>query len=144
MAALSANWLTQSCFLYILLSVFVTRTFDDNLRIKDYITKYLNESCWICSESHFFIKYFPNIAFAFKILLRNYHYLVQSYQIMCALQIQMGKLINTQRSLECFVCYSHTFENNLGIKQKLAKYLNESCYLTSDQHFSFSRKCFCK
>ena len=43
-------------------------------------------------------------------------------------------------TLESIVCYSNTFENNLGIKQKLTKYLKESCCLTSDQHFSF--KCF--
>ena len=43
-------------------------------------------------------------------------------------------------TLESIVCYSNTFENNLGIKQKLSKYLRESCCLTSDQHFSF--KCF--
>ena len=43
-------------------------------------------------------------------------------------------------TLESIVCYSHTFENNLKIKQKLTKYLKESCCLASDQHFSF--KCF--
>ena len=41
---------------------------------------------------------------------------------------------------ESILCYSHTFENNLGIKQKYKKYLKESCYLVNDQHFSF--KCF--
>ena len=35
------------------------------------------------------------------------------------------------------VCYTHTYENNLEMKHKLAKYLMESCYLASDQHFSF-------
>ena len=40
------------------------------------------------------------------------------------------------------VCYFHTFRNNLGIKQKIAKYFKESCCLYSDQHFSF--KCFPK
>ena len=43
-------------------------------------------------------------------------------------------------TLESVVCYSHTFENNLGIKQKFTKYLKESHCLASDQHFSF--KCF--
>ena len=42
--------------------------------------------------------------------------------------------------LESAVCYSNTFEDNLGIKQKLAKYLKESCCVAYDQHFSF--KCF--
>ena len=39
-------------------------------------------------------------------------------------------------TLESIVCYSHTFENNLGIKRKFIKYLKESCSLASDQHFS--------
>ena len=43
-------------------------------------------------------------------------------------------------TLESIVCYSYTFENNLGIRQKFTKYLKESCCLASDQHFSF--KCF--
>ena len=47
-----------------------------------------------------------------------------------------------RNTLESIVCYSHSFENNLGIKQKLTKYLKESCCLASDQHFSF--KCFQK
>ena len=42
--------------------------------------------------------------------------------------------------LESTVCYFHTFQNNLGIKQKFTKYLKESCCLASDKHFSF--KCF--
>ena len=42
--------------------------------------------------------------------------------------------------LESIACYSYTFENNLGMKRKFTKYLKESCYLASDQHFSF--KCF--
>ena len=33
--------------------------------------------------------------------------------------------------LESIVCHFHTFENNLGIKQKFIKYLKESCCLTS-------------
>ena len=40
-------------------------------------------------------------------------------------------------TLKRIVCYSHTFQNNLGIKQKLTKYLKESCCLTSFYHFSF-------
>ena len=28
---------------------------------------------------------------------------------------------------ESIVCYSHTFENNLGMKEKFTKYLKESC-----------------
>ena len=42
--------------------------------------------------------------------------------------------------LESIVCYSHTFESNLGIKQKYTNYLKESCCLAFDKHFSF--KCF--
>ena len=38
--------------------------------------------------------------------------------------------------LESVVCYSHTFEDNLGIKQKLAIYLKESCCVASYKHFS--------
>ena len=45
--------------------------------------------------------------------------------------------ITLRDTLESIVCYSHTYENNLGIKQKLAKYLKESCCLASDQHISF-------
>ena len=33
--------------------------------------------------------------------------------------------------LESIVCYSHIFQNNLGIKQKFTKYLKESCCLIS-------------
>ena len=33
--------------------------------------------------------------------------------------------------LENIVCHFHTFENNLGIKQKFTKYLKESCCLSS-------------
>ena len=57
--------------------------------------------------------------------------------------LQSPRVINpfTLRvSLESIVCYFHTFENNLGIKEKFTKYLKESCCLASDQHFSF--KCF--
>ena len=39
--------------------------------------------------------------------------------------------------LESVVCYFHTFENNLEIKQKFTKYLMDSCCLVSDEHFSF-------
>ena len=41
---------------------------------------------------------------------------------------------------ESIVCYSHTFENNLGIKLEFAKYLKKICCLASGQHFSL--KCF--
>ena len=34
-------------------------------------------------------------------------------------------------SLETIVCYFHTFENNLGIKEKFSKYLKGSCCLTA-------------
>ena len=34
-------------------------------------------------------------------------------------------------SLESIVCYFHTFENNLGIKEKFSKYLKGSCCLTT-------------
>ena len=43
-------------------------------------------------------------------------------------------------TLESFVCYSHTFENNLGIKRKFTKYLKKSSFFASDQQFSF--RCF--
>ena len=39
--------------------------------------------------------------------------------------------------LESIVCYSHTYEHNLGIKLRFTKYLKESCCMASDQHFSF-------
>ena len=39
--------------------------------------------------------------------------------------------------LGSIVCYSYTFENNLVIKQSFAEYLNESCCVASDKHFSF-------
>ena len=37
--------------------------------------------------------------------------------------------------LESIVCYSHTFENNLGTKKKFGKYLKQDCGLASDKHF---------
>ena len=55
----------------------------------------------------------------------------------CHLQLNQFTLRDT---LESIVCYAHTFENNLEIKQNLTKYMKESCCLASDQHFSF--KCF--
>ena len=39
---------------------------------------------------------------------------------------------------ESIVCYSHTFENNLVIKQNITEYLKESCSFASDQHFPFN------
>ena len=39
--------------------------------------------------------------------------------------------------LKIILCYSHTFENNLGIKGKFAKYLNESCCVISGKHWAF-------
>ena len=39
--------------------------------------------------------------------------------------------------LERIVCYSHTFENNLGIKLKFTKKWKESFCMASDQHFYF-------
>ena len=42
--------------------------------------------------------------------------------------------------MKSIVCFSHTFENNLRIKRKFTKYLKESSFFASDQHFSF--KCF--
>ena len=35
------------------------------------------------------------------------------------------------------VCFSHTFKNNSGIKQKFTKYSKEGFCLAYDQHFSF-------
>ena len=43
-------------------------------------------------------------------------------------------------TLKSIVCYSHTFENDLEIKQNGTKYFKESCCLASHQHFSI--KCF--
>ena len=40
-------------------------------------------------------------------------------------------LFTLRDPLESVVCYSHTFQNNFGIKQKFTKYLKESCCLTS-------------
>ena len=34
--------------------------------------------------------------------------------------------------LESIVCYSHTYENNYGIKHNFTNYLNESWCLVSD------------
>ena len=42
-----------------------------------------------------------------------------------------------QEEVRTNICYSHTFDNNLGIKRKFTKYLKESCCLAADQHFSF-------
>ena len=35
-------------------------------------------------------------------------------------------------SLKSIVCYSHTFESNLGIKQRFTKKLMKNCCLASD------------
>ena len=39
-------------------------------------------------------------------------------------------------ALENIICYCHSFENNLELKQKFTKYLKKSCCLASDLHFS--------
>ena len=44
--------------------------------------------------------------------------------------------------MESIVCYTHTFENKLEIKQRFTKYLKESCCLAYDQYLSF--ECFPK
>ena len=40
-------------------------------------------------------------------------------------------------SPESIVCHFHIFEKNFGIKQKFTDYLEKSCCLASDRHFSF-------
>ena len=52
-------------------------------------------------------------------------------------QLSMLNLFTLRVSLESVVCYSHTFENNFGMKQKFTKYLKESCCLASDLDLSF-------
>ena len=59
-------------------------------------------------------------------------------------RIQMQQHVEQQRalqrmesqegtsSLDNAVCFSHTFENNLGIKLKFSKYLRGSCCLASN------------
>ena len=37
---------------------------------------------------------------------------------------------------ESIVFYSHTFEDNFGIKRKFTKYLNKSSCVDSEKHFS--------
>ena len=39
--------------------------------------------------------------------------------------------------LENVVYFSHTLECSLGFKRKFTKYLNKSCCLTSNYHYSF-------
>ena len=48
--------------------VWIFNTFDKNFGIKNDFTKYLKESCWLCSDPHFSFKYFSKNAFAWKIL----------------------------------------------------------------------------
>ena len=67
--------------------------------------------------------------------------------LQCNLALRVVNPFALRGTLELIVCYSYTFENNLGIKRKFNKYLKESCCLASNQHFSFKyffRKCFCK
>ena len=42
-------------------------SFDDNFRIEHFCTKYLKESCSLCSELHFSFKCFQNFALVCKI-----------------------------------------------------------------------------
>ena len=59
---------------------------------------------------------------------------VNSFQMHCLLIQAFTIYINpfTLRApLESNVCYSHTFENNFGIKQKFPKYLKGTSFLTS-------------
>ena len=51
--------------------------------------------------------------------------------------VEVVNPLTLRGALETIVCYSHTFENNLGIKRKFTKYLKESCSMASDQHLSF-------
>ena len=43
-------------------------TFENNLEIKQVLTKYLKESCCLSSDQHFSFKYFPKNVFVRKIL----------------------------------------------------------------------------
>ena len=66
-------------------------------------------------------------------LIRNVHSSMVS-ESMWKYQASFKQCLNplTLRvSLENIVCYFRTFVNNSGIKQKLSKYLKESCHLTS-------------
>ena len=51
--------------------------------------------------------------------------------------IYMFNPLTLRVSLEGIVCYFHTLENNLLMKQKFTEYLKESCCSASDQHFTF-------
>ena len=65
----------------------------------------------------------------------------------CALdenRLSIGRVnpFTLKSSSRNIICYFHTFENNLGMKQNFTKYLKKICCLSSDQLFSF--KCFQK
>ena len=39
---------------------------------------------------------------------------------------------HSRELIDSIVCHTHTFENKLGIKREITKYLKESCCLASD------------
>ena len=70
---------------------------------------------------------------------------MQRSQTHCSSQRYLAVYFNPftlRGALKTIVCYSHTFENNVGIKWIFTNNLKESCCLASNQHFSF--KCFFK
>ena len=74
-------------------------------------------------------------------LLGSYYYLSFYCWYNSYTKSSFGRYFNpfTLRDpLEIIICYSDTFQNNLGIKQKFTKYLKESCWLTSLLQFSFN------
>ena len=50
--------------------IWIYDTYENDFEIENGFTKLLNESCRLCCDRHFSIKYFPDFAFACKISLK--------------------------------------------------------------------------
>ena len=84
-----------------------------------------------------FIDFTSRYYFSWKVLFRETSSKQFSIQL---IQASAGILnpFTLRDPLEIIVCYSDTFQNNLGIKQKFTKHLKESCWLTSLLHLSLN------
>ena len=113
----------------------------------------MKKICGLHSDKHFFINFFPDNAFAYKISskLSGFvwpcnvsidglntamccHHLGLFAPTGLRLRLRLNPLTLKSSSI---VCFFHTFGINLGIIRKFSKYFKESCCSSSDQHFSF-------
>ena len=106
-----------------------SHTYKNNLAIKRKFEIYLNESCCSSSDKHFSFKCFPKKCFVSKNISKIVRLVLGSSE--CKLWINPIML-----PLYIIICICDTFDDNLRIKDYFTKYLNESCWICSESHFS--------